>query len=206
MLALTVALTVWACRPAEPPPADGSDWPDKEPPTVVLETTMGRIALELNRDEAPNTVDNFLTHVKAGFYDGLVFHRVIRNSIIQTGRQTPEGLVRRSPAPRLGSEANNSLSNVRGTVAMARATGRPHSAKTQFFINLTDNTLLDFTSMATDRGWGYAVFGRVVAGMAVADLIGEIPVHPEGTEREFLPTAPVVIDTAYVVKQPPADS
>jgi cyclophilin family peptidyl-prolyl cis-trans isomerase len=198
---LALALSITACAfPNGNEQNDGPDLPEKDPPTVVFETTMGRIVFELRPDRAPNTVDHFLRHVRAGFYDDLAFHRVIPETLVQTGRMTKERHVRRTTAPELASEADNGLSNRRGSLAMARVTGRPHTANTQFFINLGHNTVLDFTGKETDRGWGYTVFGRVVEGMAVVDLIGTMSVVEEGKPREFWPLVPVIIDTAYVMK------
>jgi cyclophilin family peptidyl-prolyl cis-trans isomerase len=203
-LPLALALSITACAfPSGNEQNDGPDLPEKDPPTVVLETTMGRIVLELRPNRAPNTVNHFLRHVRAGFYDKLAFHRVIPETLVQAGRMTKERHVRRSPAPDLASEANNGLSNRRGSVAMARVAGRPHTAKTQFFINLAHNTVLDFTDKETDRGWGYTVFGRVVEGMSVVDLIGAMSVVEEGKPREFWPLVPVVIDTAYLMRVEP---
>lgn len=166
-------------------------------PTVVFETGKGRIVMQLDRDAAPETVKNFLAHVRAGFYDGLVFHRVDRRlGVIQTGSVTTEGRERQSSAFPLVNEADNGLTNLRGTVAMAR-TMDPHSATSQFFINLENNPELDFTAK-TAQGWGYAVFGRVVEGMEVVDAIGALPTRPKGRHRQF-PVELVVITEASIV-------
>lgn len=180
--------------------------PEKEPPTVVLETNKGRIVIELDPARAPNTTDYVVRHVRAGFYNGLAFHRVIPRSIVQTGRMTGERKIRRTMSQPIESEADNGLKNRRGWVALARAAGRPHSGNTQFFINLVDNDVLNFTNKVTDRGWGYTVFGRVVEGMRVADAIGRIRTAESGS-REFWPLEPIVIDTSYMMKiDPPGDS
>ena len=180
--------------------------PEMEPPTVVLETNKGRIVIELDPIRAPNTTDYVARHVRAGFYDGLAFHRVIPQSIVQTGRMTVERKIRRSMTQPIESEADNGLKNRRGSVALARAAGRPHSGNTQLFINLVDNDVLNFTNKQTDRGWGYTVFGRVVAGMRVVDAIGRVKTVESGS-REFWPLEPIVIDTSYMMKiDPPADS
>ncbi len=180
--------------------------PDKEPPTAVFETSKGRFVIELDPVRAPNTTDFFVRHVKAGFYNGLVFHRVIPQSIVQTGRMTAERLIRRTQAAPFESEADNGLRHRRGTVGLARATGRPHSGNTQFFVNLVNNDALNHTDKTTDWGWGYTVFGRVIEGMSVVDAIGRVKVVESGP-REFWPLDPIVIDTSYMMKiDPPADS
>ena len=137
-------------------------------PRVRLETSMGNIVLELDREHAPATVDNFLTYVKDGFYDGTIFHRVIGDFMIQGGGYTAD-LSRKQTRPPIKNEANNGLKNNRGSIAMAR-TRDPHSASAQFFINVEDNAALDHRAPDA-RGWGYAVFGKVVDGMDVVDII-----------------------------------
>ena len=179
--------------------------PEKEPPTAVFETTKGRFAIEVDAVRAPKTADYFVRHVRVGFYDGLAFHRVIAQSIVQTGRMTDERKVRRTMSPSVESEADNGLKNRRGAVALARVTGRPHSGNTQFFVNLIDNPVLDFTEKTTDRGWGYTVFGRVVEGMTVVDAIGRVAV--DDGPRQFWPLEPIVIDTSYMMKvESPVDT
>lgn len=169
-------------------------------PTVVLETTRGRIVIELNPDKAPITIENFLYHVRGGFYDGLIFHRVVPNFVIQAGELTVQLSVRRSVAQPITNEAANGLRNVRGAVGMARTAGDPHSAVAQFFINLKNNGILDFWE-ETPEGWGYAVFGHVVEGMDVVDSIAAGPTRRRG-RHEALPERPVVIRRAYVAPQP----
>jgi cyclophilin family peptidyl-prolyl cis-trans isomerase len=164
-------------------------------PTVVLETNMGDIVMELDRESAPNTVDNILEHVENDFYDGLIFHRVIPGFMIQTGSFTAELAERRSPRPPLQNESNNGLKNVRGSVAMAR-TDDPHSATAGFYINLVANPNLDFTA-ETPRGWGYTVFGRVVEGMDVVDAIAALQTGTQGPLQD-VPLRPVIIEEAYV--------
>ncbi len=161
------------------------------PATVVLETTKGRIVMELDRAKAPLTVENILAHVNQRFYDGLVFHRVIKGFMIQAGVQLPNGQSRTSSAPPVPNEADNGLKNVRGSVALAR-TVDPQSGGVQFFINVVDNPRLDFTAK-TLEGWGYAVFGRVTQGMDVADSIAAVRTRPDD-----VPVQPVVITRAYV--------
>ncbi len=127
-LPLALALSIAACAfPSGKEQNDGPNLPEKDPPTVVLETTMGQLVIELRPDRAPNTVDHFLRHVRAGFYDDLAFHRVIPETLVQTGRMTNERHVRRTTAADLASEADNGLPNRRDSVAMARVTGRPHT-------------------------------------------------------------------------------
>jgi peptidyl-prolyl cis-trans isomerase B (cyclophilin B) len=137
-------------------------------PRVRLETTMGNIVLELDPARAPTTVDNFLTYVNDGFYDGTIFHRVIDGFMIQGGGYTAD-LSRKETRPSIKNEADNGLKNTRGSIAMAR-TSDPHSASAQFFINVADNAMLDHTA-PSGRGWGYAVFGHVAEGMEVVDKI-----------------------------------
>lgn len=164
-------------------------------PVVVLETSKGRIAMQLDRAKAPHTVENFVGHVNAGFYNGLVFHRVIRGFMIQAGVLTASGMEKHSNAPPVPNEADNGLKNVRGAVALAR-TADPQSGGEQFFINLVDNPRLDFTSK-TPEGWGYAVFGHVIEGMDVVDQIANVPTTTTGTYQN-IPVTPVVINRAYV--------
>ena len=177
-------------------PASDADAPDPTP-TVVLETSMGRIVLELDREKAPITVTNFVAHVQIGFYNGLSFHRVRPGFMIQAGKYTAEMQGRSSSAGNLTNEADNGLSNLRGTVAMARLPD-PHSATTQFFINLVDNQKLDYGTFSD--GWGYAVFGHVVEGMDVVDAIAAVPARRVG-RFEALPLEPVVITSAYLAEE-----
>jgi cyclophilin family peptidyl-prolyl cis-trans isomerase len=183
--ALIVAAT--ACqKKTTPPPGENDPHPD-----VVLETTKGRIVLELDRNAAPKTVANFITHVDQHFYDGLVFHRVIPGFVIQAGLQRADRGQRISSAPPVPNEASNGFSNVRGSVALAR-TMDPQSGGVQFYVNLKDNKQLDFKD-STVAGWGYCVFGRVKEGMDVADAIGRSRTRPDDS-----PVEPVVITRAYV--------
>jgi peptidyl-prolyl cis-trans isomerase B (cyclophilin B) len=140
----------------------------EQTPRVRLETTMGNIVLELDRGRAPVTVENFLAYVNDGFYDATIFHRVIDGFMIQGGRYTGDFSRKKTGEP-IKNEADNGLKNTRGSIAMAR-TRDPHSASAQFFINVADNTMLDYKAPDA-RGWGYAVFGRVVEGMDVVDKI-----------------------------------
>ena len=160
-------------------------------PLVVLETTMGTIVMELDRINSPKTVNNFEVHVNAGFYNGLQFHRVMPNFVIQAGLLTADYAPRRSSAAFLDNEGDNGLKNVRGTVAMARGND-PNSAKSEFFINVKDNEVLD----TTEEKWGWAVFGKVIEGLDVVDAIKEVPTRTRGT-REDIPEEPVIINTAF---------
>jgi len=165
-----------------------------ENPVVVMQTSFGDITIELYPDKAPKTVENFLWYVDNKFYNGLIFHRVISNFMIQGGGFTPEMNKKQANAP-IKNEANNGLSNAKGTIAMAR-TGEPHSATAQFFINVKDNKGLDFKS-ETPQGWGYCVFGEVIDGMDVVEEIRQV----KTTNREGyqdVPEVPVVIEKAYL--------
>jgi cyclophilin family peptidyl-prolyl cis-trans isomerase len=196
-----VPLLLAACPQAEQeaPPASAETAAPAQPAatrdTVVLETSRGRIVLELDPGKAPESVANFLKHVRSGFYSGLIFHRIEPNFVIQAGAVTEAAGQRTSTVYPVRNEAQNGLKNLRGTVAMAR-TGDPHSATSEFFINLKDNAGLDYTA-PTIEGWGYAVFGRVIDGMAVVDAIAATPTTRRGPHRTY-PTAPTVITRAYV--------
>jgi len=161
--------------------------------TVKLRTTEGDIRIELNAEKAPRTVANFLQYVKSGHYNGVVFHRVIGNFMIQTGGYDAK-LNQRPTKPPVPLESHNGLSNVRGTVAMAR-TNDPNSATSQFFINVVDNLFLD--GDPDDRATGYAVFGQVVEGMDVVDKIRAADVAPRGM-HEHMPVKAIFITKALV--------
>jgi peptidyl-prolyl cis-trans isomerase B (cyclophilin B) len=167
-----------------------------EHPRVRLQTSLGVIVLELNHDKAPKTVDNFLRYVREGHYDGTIFHRVIPNFMIQGGGFTEDYKQKPTHDP-IQNEADNGLANDRGTIAMAR-TGDPQSATAQFFINVADNDFLNYSS-STPQGWGYAVFGKVVEGMDVADKIVNTPTGPGGPFPKDAPRQQVVIEKATVV-------
>lgn len=169
-------------------------------PRVSLQTNLGTIVVELYPDKAPKTVANFLQYVKDGFYNGTIFHRVIRNFMIQGGGFTTDFQRKSTRAP-IVNEADNGLGNARGTIAMAR-TFEPHSATSQFFINVVDNPRLDFSS-ATPRGWGYCVFGKVVKGMDVVDKIRKLPTGARGPFGSDVPLETVVIEKASLL---PADT
>jgi peptidyl-prolyl cis-trans isomerase B (cyclophilin B) len=166
-------------------------------PRVNLQTNHGLIVLELDRKNAPNSTENFLTYVNDGFYEGTVFHRVIKDFMIQGGGFDQDYKQKETRDP-INNEADNGLTNMRGTVAMAR-TGDPQSATAQFFINTVDNAFLDHSS-ATPGGWGYAVFGKVVEGMEVVDTIRAIETGSAARFPGDVPTTPVIIEKATVVE------
>lgn len=157
---------------------------------VQIDTNMGAIVLQLDAAKAPATVANFLKYVDDGFYTNTIFHRVIAGFMIQGGGFTRDFQKKETRAPIL-NEAKNGLKNTRGTIAMAR-TFDPHSATAQFFINVVDNPFLDHTS-PTPRGWGYCVFGKVIAGMDVVDKISQLPTTGAGPFRKDVPSPVVVI-------------
>lgn len=161
-------------------------------PMVLLETTSGDILLELFEDKAPLTVANFLSYVDEGFYANTIFHRVIKDFMIQGGGLTLR-MEEKPTKAGIKNEASNGLSNKRGTLAMAR-TADPHSASAQFFINTVDNPELDFSSETTE-GYGYCVFGEVVEGLDVLDKIAKTKVKAVG-EHEAVPTDSVLITSA----------
>lgn len=160
---------------------------------VVMETNKGVMEVELDADKAPVTVKNFLEYANAGFYDGTVFHRVIPGFMIQGGGFTPDAVEKETSAA-IKLEASNGLKNLRGTIAMAR-TSDPDSATSQFFINLADNAFLD----AAPGNDGYAVFGKVVSGMAVVDSIAKVSTRTRGPHDDW-PLEDVAITRAYLKK------
>jgi cyclophilin family peptidyl-prolyl cis-trans isomerase len=169
-------------------------------PRVALETSMGRIVLELYPDKAPRTVANFLSYVKDGHYNGTVFHRVIGDFLIQGGAYTPDMQQKPERAP-VANEASNGLSNLRGTLAAARRDGDATSATAQFFINTVDNRQLDYRGDATASMTGYCVFGRVVEGMDVIDRIRVVPTGPKPPFAADVPVTPVLIESAKQIDE-----
>ncbi len=161
---------------------------------VVLTTSMGAITLELDTKKAPKSVENFVAYVKAGHYDGTIFHRVMDNFMIQSGGFNDK-MVQKPTKAAIKNEADNGLKNNKYTIAMAR-TNDPHSATAQFFINVADNDFLNFSS-PTERGWGYAVFGKVTAGMDVVDNIKKVKTGNNGFHQN-VPLEPVTILKAAV--------
>jgi cyclophilin family peptidyl-prolyl cis-trans isomerase len=159
---------------------------------VEMKTSLGAITLELDADKAPQTVANFVQYAKDGFYNGTIFHRVIKDFMIQGGGYTADMQKKATREP-IQNEANNGLKNKRGTIAMAR-TSAPHSATAQFFINHKDNDFLDYPSR---DGWGYCVFGKVTAGMDVVDAIAN---QPTGIARGMrnVPKKPILIEKVTI--------
>lgn len=163
---------------------------------VVLTTNFGEIKIELFAEEAPKTVENFLNYVKSGFYDGLIFHRVIPGFMVQGGGMLP-GMDEKDGNAPIENEANNGLKNEIGTLAMAR-TMEPHSASSQFFINTANNTFLNFRSETSD-GWGYAVFAKVVEGMDIVEAIEKVETGSYGFHQD-VPKDEVIIEKATIVE------
>ena len=166
-------------------------------PVVVMETNKGTIKIELWQDKAPVTVENFLRYTNDGYYDGLIFHRVISGFMVQGGGFN-EDMTQKSTHAAIKNEASAELPNLRGTLAMAR-TNVIDSATSQFFINLVDNAFLNHTD-ETARGFGYAVFGKVIEGMDVMDGIATVAT---GSQRghQNVPNDPVVIVSAKVATE-----
>ncbi len=162
---------------------------------VKLHTSLGTITLELDEAKAPQTVANFLEYVNSGFYDNTVFHRVIDGFMIQGGGFQP-GMKQKPTRANIKNEADNGLTNAAYTVAMAR-TPDPHSASSQFFINVSDNDFLDFRA-PTAQGYGYCVFGKVVKGKEVVDQIKKVATGSRGMHGD-VPVEDVVIKKAEVV-------
>jgi peptidyl-prolyl cis-trans isomerase A (cyclophilin A) len=167
--------------------ATAPSWAQK----VKFTTSEGNFIVELEREKAPKTVENFLRYVKSGHYEGTIFHRVIDGFMIQGGGFTPDMNQKPTLSP-ISLEARSGLNNVRGTLAMAR-TSDPNSATAQFFVNVKDNAFLDAAN-ARD-GNGYAVFGKVVSGMEVVDRIKAVPTGNKGPHQN-VPVTPVVIRKA----------
>ena len=165
-------------------------------PVIKFETSKGNITVELDAEKAPISVANFIAYVEDGFYDGVIFHRVIPNFMIQTGGMLPD-MSEKPKKAEIKNEANNGLKNDRGTLAMAR-TPNPHSASSQFFINLKDNDFLNFTS-ETQAGWGYAVFGKVTDGLDIVDEIAKAKTGNHGGHAD-VPLEAITIIKASVVK------
>ncbi len=164
---------------------------------VKMETSAGTIMIEMDAEKAPLTVANIEAYIKDGFYDGLIFHRVIPNFMIQGGGFNANMTEKGDKRPPIKNEANNGLKNDRGTLAMAR-TNDPHSASSQFFINLKDNDFLNHTS-ESGSGWGYAVFGKVTEGLDVMDTIAAVKTGQNGMHGD-VPLEPVMINSVTIVE------
>ena len=162
-------------------------------PKVKLITTLGEITIQLNTEKAPISSANFLAYVKAGFYDGTIFHRVIPGFMAQGGGFDTSFKQKATQAPII-NEADNGLTNTRGTLAMAR-TNDPNSATAQFFINYKDNTFLNHTGKNAS-GWGYAVFGEVIEGMDVVDAMAKEPTGNHGGHQD-VPKKNIIIDNSF---------
>jgi len=162
---------------------------------VLMKTTVGPMTLELDTDNAPKTVENFLSYVADGFYDGTIFHRVIDNFMIQGGGFTADMEQKETKTP-VDNEANNGLSNDRGTIAMAR-TQDPHSATAQFFINVQDNDFLNHTG-ENIQGWGYTVFGKLTDGEDVLDKIRCVQTGGQGGHQD-VPVEPIIIESVTLI-------
>jgi len=167
-------------------------------PVVEMKTSVGAVRIELYADKAPKTVVNFLQYVKDGFYNGLVFHRVIDGFMIQGGGHYPDLREKKGNRLPIENEAGNGLKNELGTLAMAR-TSNPHSATAQFFINVADNAFLNFRE-ASPAGYGYAVFGKVTEGMDVVEKIRAVPTGNVGMFQD-VPLTPVTLLKATVVQE-----
>lgn len=185
-LLLLTPLSLLAQEPEEPSHPEAS-----ENPTVILHTNFGAITVELFEDKAPKSVANFLQYAQDGHYEDTLFHRVIDNFMIQGGGFDTDFNPKPTGEP-VENEADNGLENERGTLAMAR-TGDPHSATSQFFINVTDNAFLNHRNKHSGQTWGYAVFGRVVDGMKVVDEIRNVETGTHGPHRD-VPVEPVILE------------
>jgi len=184
-----VLLLLAACSQAPVRPTAAPDpYPD-----VAIQTNQGTLVVQLDRQRAPLTVENFLHYVNTGFYDGTLFHRVVPGFVIQGGGYTMAYVEKKTAAP-IPNESGNGLSNLRDTIAMARDDA-PHTATAQFYINLVDNRKLD----PRPDCWGYAVFGRVIQGMDVVDKIAAVSIGKLGPFDKDAPLTPVVILKAWVL-------
>lgn len=166
-------------------------------PKVKMTTSYGEIVIELDKENAPITTENFLSYVESGFYNETVFHRVISGFMIQGGGHLADMTPKDEKLDPIQNEANNGLKNNRGTIAMAR-TANPHSASSQFFINHADNDFLNFRTNQVDEGWGYAVFGQVIEGMEVVDKIADVETGSVGPYQDVPVEAITVLKTEVV--------
>jgi cyclophilin family peptidyl-prolyl cis-trans isomerase len=168
------------------------------PPSIVkMQTSLGTIVIQLNAEKAPNTVANFLRYTKEGFYNDTIFHRVIKGFMVQGGGFT-KNFQQKKPHEAIRNEADNGLKNLRGTIAMAR-TSAPHSATAQFFINVANNAFLDYKK-PTRRGWGYAVFAKVIKGMDVVDKMEQAKTGRRGPFRQDVPHPLIIIEKVTVAE------
>ncbi|MCM2289787.1 MAG: peptidylprolyl isomerase [Sulfuritalea sp.] len=167
-------------------------------PQLEVKTSQGTVTIELFQDKAPKTVENFLQYAKDGFFNGTIFHRVIPGFMIQGGGFTPD-MKQKETRAQIQNEAKNGLKNETGTLAMAR-TNDPHSASAQFFVNLKDNSFLDYPGR---DGWGYAVFGKVVQGFDVVQKIATVQTTNAGPHQN-VPATPVLIESVKLLPAPAA--
>ncbi len=170
---------------------------EEKNPVVLMETSMGNVKIELFKDKAPISVRNFLSYVKDSYYDGTIFHRVIKNFMVQGGG-LDESMQPKKTKFAIKNEATNGLKNVRGTLAMAR-TSVVDSATSQFFINVVDNAFLDHAGKTPDR-FGYAVFAQVIEGMDVVDAIREVKTGNKAGHQD-VPVEPVFINSIRLVEE-----
>jgi peptidyl-prolyl cis-trans isomerase A (cyclophilin A) len=192
MKRIAAVLGIVICLVALTPPASAQEGEAKENPVVVMKTNKGDIVIELNPEKAPDTVVNFLQYVDDGFFDGTIFHRVIRGFMIQGGGYDTEFAKKPTRAP-VKNESQNGLSNAAGTISMAR-TSDPNSATAQFFISTANNARsLDAGGRA--GSYGYAVFGKVVEGMDVVKKIEIVPTGARGPFRQDAPQETVLIES-----------
>lgn len=161
---------------------------------VLFETSLGNIEIELDDEKAPKTAENFAAYVREGFFDGTIFHRVIPGFVVQGGGMLP-GLKQKQGRDPIRNEGTNGLKNLRGTLSMAR-TADPHSATSQFFINLVDNSALDHKS-PTASLWGYAVFGRVISGMETVDAMAQVRTGRMGAHSD-VPVEDIILIKASI--------
>jgi peptidyl-prolyl cis-trans isomerase A (cyclophilin A) len=178
--------------------ANGSAGPAPKNPVIVMQTSMGDIKIELYPDKAPITVKNFLDYARIGFYNGTIFHRVMRGFVIQGGGVTPDLKEKATRAP-IKNEAANGLLNNRGTISMAREE-EPDTASAQFFINLVDNARLNHHGN-TGRAMGYAVFGKVIEGMDVVDKIGTSPTKAVNKEYANVPMTMIILKSVKILSE-----
>ncbi|WP_266168339.1 peptidylprolyl isomerase [Dyella subtropica] len=190
LLILPFTLAAQAVKPAAMPAVQAH-------PQVVVHTSMGDVTLELYPDKAPKSVANFLQYVRDGYYSSTVMHRVIAGYMVQGGLYTRDLQPKRTRSA-VPSEADNGLSNLRGTIAVARGAD-PNSGTSQFFFNLVDNRRLDFVGNQSGLTWGFTVFGKVVKGMDVVDKIATLPVRALGPFANDVPNPLVIINGANVV-------
>lgn len=187
-LLLFVALPLAAEETPEPA---APETPTTENPVVILHTNFGPITVELFEQDAPKSVANFLHYAREGHYNGTLFHRVIDNFMVQGGGFDAD-FNQKPVAEPIENEADNGLENSRGTLALAR-TNDPHSATSQFFINVVDNTFLNHRNKMSGQTWGYAVFGQVTEGMDVVDRIKVVETTSRGMHRD-VPAEPVILE------------